>query len=193
MLSAMKLANQITLGRIVLIPVFAWLCISYGRGLAAGNPVEWQRWAAIGVFVLAAVSDGLDGYIARHWNQRSRIGAALDPVADKALLITAILVLTFGDWKQGFPVWFPALVIGRDVVILVGCGVLYLLNRGLEVKPSWTGKTATAAQMVAITWIMLGLPHYLVSVNLAGILTALSGIDYLARGLLGLRKIDQID
>jgi cardiolipin synthase (CMP-forming) len=174
MLPAMTLANQITLGRILLIPVFWWLSISYGRGFEAGNPLEWQRWMAIAVFVLAALSDGLD----------------LDPVADKALLITAILVLSFGGWEKSFPLWFPALVIGRDFVILGGCGVLYLFKGGLDVKPSWTGKAATAALMVAITWTMLGLPHYLVSVHLAGILSVLSGIDYLARGLLSLRHHD---
>ena len=191
MLPAMTLANQITLGRILLIPVFWWLSISYGRGFEAGNPLEWQRWMAIAVFVLAALSDGLDGYIARHRNQRSRFGSVLDPVADKALLITAILVLSFGGWEKSFPLWFPALVIGRDVVILGGCGVLYLFKGGLDVKPSWTGKAATATLMVAITWTMLGLPQYLVSVHLAGIVSVVCGMDYLDQGQLRLRENDK--
>ncbi len=186
----MTLANQITIGRILLIPVFVLFCVYYGQGVERGNPQEWQRLAAIGVFVLAALSDGLDGYFARHRNQRSRLGAVLDPIADKGLLLTAILTLSFGSWNHAFPLWFPVLVIARDAVILTGCGVLYLLNQRLDVKPSWTGKAATAAQMVAITWVMLQLPHYLVSVYLAGILTLLSGIDYLARGILSLRHHD---
>jgi CDP-diacylglycerol--glycerol-3-phosphate 3-phosphatidyltransferase len=178
----MTLANQLTIARILLIPVFVFLSISYGQSLDAGAPLEWQRVAAILVFLLAAATDGLDGYIARHWNQRSRLGSVLDPIADKGLLLTAILTLSFSNWNQAFPLWFPVLVIARDVVILAGCGVLYFLNGGLDVKPSWTGKAATAAQMVAIAWMMLQLPHYLASVYLAGILTFISGVDYLIQG-----------
>lgn len=178
----MTLANQLTIARILLIPVFVFLSISYGQSLDAGTPLEWQRVAAILVFILAAATDGLDGYIARHWNQRSRLGAVLDPIADKGLLLTAIVTLSLSNWNQAFPLWFPVLVIARDAVILAGCGVLYFLNGGLDVKPTWTGKAATAAQMVAIAWMMLQLPHYLASVYLAGILTLISGVDYLIQG-----------
>ena len=178
----MTLANQLTIARILLIPVFVFLCISHGRSLDSGASLEWQRGAAILVFILAAATDGLDGYIARHWNQRSRLGAVLDPIADKGLLLTAIVTLSFSDWNHAFPLWFPVLVIARDVVILAGCGILYFLNGGLDVKPSWTGKAATAGQMVAIAWMMLQLPHYLASVYLAGILTLVSGVEYLIQG-----------
>jgi CDP-diacylglycerol--glycerol-3-phosphate 3-phosphatidyltransferase len=178
----MTLANQLTVLRILLIPVFVFFSISYGQSLDEGTPIEWQRMAAILVFIAAAATDGLDGYIARHWNQRSHLGAVLDPIADKGLLLTAIVTLSFSNWNQSFPLWFPVLVIARDIVILAGCGVLYFLNQGLEVKPSWVGKGATAAQMVAIAWMMLQLPHYLASVYVAGILTFISGVDYLIRG-----------
>lgn len=184
---SMTLANQLTVLRILLIPVFVFFSISYGQSLDAGRPLEWQRVAAILVFIFAAVTDGLDGYIARHWNQRSRLGAVLDPIADKGLLLTAIVTLSFGNWNQAFPLWFPVLVIARDAVILAGCGVLYFLNQGLDVKPTWTGKAATAAQMVAIAWMMLQLPHYLASVYVAGILTLVSGVDYLIQGSLQAR------
>lgn len=187
----MTLANRITIGRILLIPVFVLFCVYYGHGVKTGNPQEWQRLTAIGIFIVAALSDGLDGYFARRRNQRTRLGAVLDPIADKGLLLTAIVTLSFGSWTHSFPLWFPVLVIARDAVILTGCGVMYLMHHALEVKPTWTGKAATAAQMVAIAWVMLQFPHYLVSVYLAGILTLLSGIDYLARGLLGLRHLDQ--
>jgi CDP-diacylglycerol--glycerol-3-phosphate 3-phosphatidyltransferase len=128
-------ANQLTILRILLIPVFVFFSISYGQSREAGLPLEWQRMAAIFAFIVAAVTDGLDGYIARHWNQRSRLGAVLDPIADKGLLLTAIVTLSFSNWNQAFPLWFPVLVIARDVVILAGCGVLYFLNGGLDVKP----------------------------------------------------------
>jgi len=99
----MTLANQLTITRILLIPVFVFLSISYGQSLDAGAPLEWQRVAAILVFILAAATDGLDGYIARHWNQRSRLGSVLDPIADKGLLLTAIVTLSFSNWNLAFP------------------------------------------------------------------------------------------
>jgi cardiolipin synthase len=183
----MTFANQLTIVRILLIPVFVLLSIYYGKGVENGTPQEWQRLAAIAVFILAAVTDGLDGYVARHWNQRSKLGAILDPIADKGLLITAIITLSLSNWNHAFPLWFPVVVIARDAVILIGCGIVYFLDEKLEVKPSWLGKGATATQMVAIAWIMLQLPHYLVSVYLAGIITLLSGVDYIARGVSQLR------
>ena len=170
-----------------MIPVFVLFCVYYGESVAREHPEEWQRLAAIAAFILAAITDGLDGCIARHWNQRSRLGAILDPIADKGLLLTAIITLSWSQWNHAFPLWFPVLVIARDAVILAGCGVLYLLNQNLEVKPSWTGKTATAFQMLAIAWLMLQIPHYLVTVYVAGFFTLVSGIDYLFRGLGQLR------
>jgi CDP-diacylglycerol--glycerol-3-phosphate 3-phosphatidyltransferase len=89
----MTFATQLTVFRILMIPVFVLFCVYYGESVARGQPQEWQRLAAIAVFILAAITDGLDGYIARHWNQRSRLGAILDPIADKGLLLTAIITL----------------------------------------------------------------------------------------------------
>lgn len=183
----MTFATQLTVFRILMIPVFVLFSVYYGESISRGEPQEWQRLAAIVVFILAAITDGLDGYIARHWNQRSRLGAVLDPIADKGLLLTAIITLSLSNWNHAFPLWFPVLVIARDAVILAGCGVLYLLDHHLEVKPSWTGKTATAFQMLAIAWLMLQIPFHLVTVYVAGLFTLVSGIDYLYRGLDQLR------
>jgi len=183
----MTFATQLTVFRILMIPVFVLFCVYYGESVSQSRPEEWLRLTAIGVFILASITDGLDGYIARHWNQRSRLGAVLDPIADKGLLLTAIITLSLSNWNQAFPLWFPIIVIARDAVILSGCGVLYLLDQHLEVKPSWTGKTATALQMLAIAWLMLQIPFYLVTVYVAGLFTLVSGIDYLYRGLDQLR------
>jgi len=183
----MTFATQLTVFRILMIPVFVLFCVYYGESVSLGRPEEWLRLTAIGVFILASITDALDGYIARHWNQRSRLGAVLDPIADKGLLLTAIITLSLSNWNQAFPLWFPIIVIARDAVILSGCGVLYLLDQHLEVKPSWTGKTATALQMLAIAWLMLQIPFYLVTVYVAGLFTLVSGIDYLYRGLGQLR------
>ena len=122
----MTTANKITVVRILMIPVFVTLAIYYGESIQEGNPQEWQRFAAIAVFLLAAVSDGLDGYVARRYNQRSSLGMILDPIADKGLLLSGIITLSISNWSQvdphygKFPAWFPVLVITRDVVILVG-------------------------------------------------------------------------
>ena len=82
----MTTANKITVVRILMIPVFVTLAIYYGQSIQEGDPQDWQRFAAIAVFLLAAVSDGLDGYVARRYNQRSSLGMILDPIADKGLL-----------------------------------------------------------------------------------------------------------
>ena len=170
-----------------MIPVFVLFCVYYGESVSLGHPQEWLRLTAIGVFILASITDGLDGYIARHWNQKSRLGAVLDPIADKGLLLTAIITLSLSNWNLAFPLWFPVIVITCDAVILSGCAVLYFLNQHLEVKPSWIGKSATALQMLAIPWLMLQIPFHLVTVYVAGLFTLVSGIDYLYRGLDQLR------
>jgi len=187
----MTLANKITITRILLIPVFVLFCIYYGRGVETGNAQEWQRWAAIITFIVASASDGLDGWVARHWGQRSRLGAILDPIADKGLLITAIITLSLSNWTYEFPLWFPVLVIARDAIILLGCGVLFHLDDKLDVQVSHTGKLATAAQMVTISWVMLQLPYHLVSVYVAGFFTLASGAVYVSRGIHHLRHHDQ--
>jgi CDP-diacylglycerol--glycerol-3-phosphate 3-phosphatidyltransferase len=187
----MTLANNITLTRILMIPVFVLFCVYYGRGIETGEAEQWQRWAAIITFILAAASDGVDGWVARRYGQRSKLGAILDPIADKGLLLTAIITLSFSKWTYAFPVWFPVLVIARDAVILVGFAVLFLLDQKLEVRVSFTGKLATAAQMVAIAWMMLQLPHYLVSVYVAGFFTLASGAVYVSRGIAQLRRHEQ--
>jgi cardiolipin synthase len=188
----MTTANKITVVRILMIPVFVTLAIYYGQGVQEGNPVEWQRFAAVAVFLLAAVSDGLDGYVARRYNQRSTLGVYLDPIADKGLLLSGIITLSIANWNDvdpaygKFPLWFPILVITRDAVILVGAVVLHLLiGDKMRVKPHWTGKVATVCQMVAIGWVMLQF-HFiplLTVVIVAGVFTFVSGMAYVTDGV----------
>ena len=187
----MTTANKITVVRILMIPAFVTMAIYYGESIQAGARAEWMRFAAIAIFLIAAVSDGLDGYIARHYKQRSALGAILDPIADKGLLLSAIITLSISNWSEidpeygRFPAWFPVLVITRDAVILVGAGVLHLLNGKVHVKPSWTGKVATVLQMAAIAWVMLQLRFLplLYVVIAAGIFTFISGIIYVSDGI----------
>src|SRR2546423_8879600 len=140
----MTTANKITVVRILLIPVFVTFAIYYGESVQRHEPLEWLRFAAIVVFLLAAVSDGLDGYVARRYNQRSTLGVILDPIADKGLLLSGIITLSISNWSEvdpnygKFPAWFPVLVITRDVVILVGAAVLQVLVGHVRVKPHMT-------------------------------------------------------
>ena len=150
----MTTANKITLTRIGLIPVFVLLAIYYGVSFSAGHPKEWLRWAAVSAFGLAALSDGLDGYIARRYNQRTELGVLLDPVADKGLLLAGILTLSFSGWSYELPVWFAIVVIARDLIVGIGALILVMLHGRTAVRPSWTGKTATALQMLTIVAVM---------------------------------------
>jgi cardiolipin synthase len=187
----MTTANKITIVRIAMIPAFVLMAIYYGQSIQRGAPLEWQRFTAIIIFLVAAASDGLDGYVARRYNQRSALGAILDPIADKGLLLSAIITLSISNWSEidpeygRFPAWFPVLVITRDAVILVGSAVLHVLVGKVRVKPSWTGKVATVLQMCAIGWVMLQLRFLplLFVVILAGIFTLISGIIYVMDGV----------
>ncbi len=187
----MTTANKITVIRILMIPVFVTLAIYYGQSVQKGDPVVWERFAAIFVFLLAAVSDGLDGYVARRYNQRSSLGVILDPIADKGLLLSGVITLSISNWSDvdpeygKFPIWFPVLVITRDVVILVGAVVLHLLNGKVTVRPRWTGKVATVCQMLAIGWVMLQfrfIPLFIV-VIVAAVFTFVSGVAYVMDGV----------
>jgi cardiolipin synthase len=187
----MTTANKITIVRILMIPAFVTMAIYYGQSVQRGAPLEWQRFAAIAIFILAAVSDGLDGFVARRYNQRSTLGVYLDPIADKGLLLSGIITLSISNWSEAdpdygkFPAWFPVLVISRDAILLVGAAVLYLLIGKLRVKPKWTGNVATVLQMVAIGWVMLQLRvlPLLYVVFAAGFFTAVSGIVYVTDGV----------
>ena len=182
------LASRITLLRLLLVPVFAVLAIYYGISIEENHPEEWLRWSALITFVVAAASDGLDGFIARRFNQRSHFGAIIDPIADKALLLTAIITLSLVNWGPedwSIPLWFAALVIVRDCTILGGIALLHFLHHPVRIEPRWTGKVCTFTQMVAIGWVMLKVvpfsPIYPVSV--AALFTIWSGVDYVREGL----------
>ncbi len=187
----MTTANKITIVRILMIPAFVTMAIYYGQSVHRAEPLEWQRFAAIIIFLVAAASDGLDGYVARRYNQRSTLGVILDPIADKGLLLSGIITLSISNWSKidpeygKFPAWFPVLVITRDAVILVGSVVLHLLNGRVQVRPSWTGKVATVLQMAAIAWVMLQLRFFplVYVVAAAGFFTLVSGIIYVMDGV----------
>ena len=181
----MTTANKITIVRLLLIPVFVLLGVYYGASVGDHTPDERLRYAAILVFVAASVSDGVDGYIARHYNQRSKLGAILDPIADKGLLLAGLLTLTFTDWGYRFPLWFPVLVIARDVVVVAGSLGLHYVNGEVHVRPRWSGKIATVFQMIAIAWVMFQFTFISpqIPVILAGVFTLVSWGGYMLDGI----------
>lgn len=134
----MTFATSITVVRIVLVPVFAVLVVAYGVTIAADAPNETYRWLAIACFVIASASDGLDGWIARKFNQTSELGAFLDPIADKFLMLTAVISLASVDWGDDgwrLPVWFAVTVFLRDAMIIIGIGWLYTRQRKVPITP----------------------------------------------------------
>jgi cardiolipin synthase len=140
----LTLANQLTIVRIVLIPAFVLLII-YGR-----------LGAALAVFVVAGITDALDGLIARLAGQRTSLGAWLDPMADKLLLVTTFVVLTLPGLPltNHLPMWLTVIVISRDVVIVTIVAVVNLAVGPRTFKPSFLGKSATAAFIVTSVVVM---------------------------------------
>jgi cardiolipin synthase (CMP-forming) len=191
----MTFATKITVVRICLVPVFAVLAIMYGISVESGFIQEKYRWAAIAVFATAAVTDGIDGWIARRFKQCSDLGAFLDPIADKALIFSAVFILTVLDWGPngwGLPVWFCALVVLRDCMILGGIRILYSAKKQVAIRPHWSGKACTFSLFVVLGWVMLRIvdlpPAY--PCLLASLFVIISMVEYFRQGVHILRDGD---
>jgi cardiolipin synthase (CMP-forming) len=182
----MTTANKITILRILLIPFFVVELIYYVR---TGN--EIHRLLAILSFAIAAILDGVDGYIAKHYNQISELGKILDPLADKLLLVSGIVALSFnhGNFLGQIPLWLTGTIIGRDFLILTGMVVIQLTVGKVVVRPHFIGKCATVLQMSVVIWILLKWDFgrgvlWLKYLTLgAAICTGVSGLLYVLDGI----------
>ncbi len=187
----MTTANKITILRILLIPVFVVETIYYVR-----TGIEVHRLAGLLAFTATAILDGVDGYVARHYNQMSELGTILDPLADKLLLVSAIVILSIDNAPRlgQVPLWLTGVIIGRDLLLAIGAVVVRLVVGRITVRPHLTGKVATVFQMVMVIWILLRWdvtfqPVYLKTWILgAGLMTAASGWFYLWDGMQQLGK-----
>src|SRR5512137_102335 len=127
----MTTANKITISRILLIPFFVVAVLYYGQ---EGKPVYWLL--AVIFFATAAICDGVDGYIARRYNQRSELGAILDPLADKLLLVSAVVLLSLHSqsYLEPLPIWLTATILSRDLLVLLGMAVIHFVCGKVHVK-----------------------------------------------------------
>ncbi|MBW1998352.1 MAG: CDP-alcohol phosphatidyltransferase family protein [Deltaproteobacteria bacterium] len=166
----MTIANLITSIRIILAPIFIIYLIND------------QFLSALIVFLLCAISDGLDGMTARLFKQQSKLGTFLDPLADKMLLVATFIVLFA---RNHIPNWLTVVVIARDILILSGVVVLFLNGLEFNVRPSILGKIATCLQFATVISILskeyLGLPveFLLMMFYVTGFFTITSGLHYM--------------
>lgn len=178
----MTTANKITILRILLVPFFIVQMLYYvNRG------DELFRFLAICSFAIAAISDGVDGYIARRYNQRSELGAILDPLADKLLLVSGIVLLSLDNapYFEQLPLWLGATIISRDVILLIGMIVIQMTCGKVTVVPRITGKIATVLQIVTVSWGLLKWDPVWQSVWTLGaaVFTGVSGLLYVWDGM----------
>jgi len=178
----LNLPNFLTLLRILTIPVFLEF-LSYHF-----------YWEALVVFGIGGVTDFLDGFVARWMHQQTALGAYLDPVADKLLVITSFIMLgSIG----GIPMWLAIVVVVRDILIVVGYAIIYfLIEERLQVKPTLVGKWSTTLQLLtlAVALVMLHdrslLPALVLDifVDTTAVVTVVSGCQYLYKGLVWLQS-----
>lgn len=173
----MNIPNTITISRIVLIPVF--IAVFY-------LPYEWAPALATFVFWFAAITDWFDGYLARKLNQQSSLGAFIDPLADKLMVITALLLLLSKNPENNWLLFSTLIIIWREILISSLREWMSSIGKGDVVAVSFAGKAKTMAQMVAILFLiyekdLFGLPTYTIGLGLlvlAAILTIFSMVVY---------------
>ena len=178
----LNLPNFLTLIRIVAIPFFLVLLASH------------LYFDALLVFILGGVTDALDGFLARRMNQKTSLGAILDPIADKLLLMSSFIML---GMMGGLPLWLVVLVVSRDAVILIGyVTISFFAGVAPEVQPTLSGKLSTAFQLltVGVVLAMLADSRLLepwmddALIYITAAVTVISGVQYLYRGLLWLQN-----
>lgn len=168
--------NLLSLSRMAVVPLFV-------IALVDGRP-----YRALMLFAVAGITDLLDGFIARFFNQQSALGRYLDPAADKLLLVVSYIVLAYpGIVRGGIPIWVTTLVITRDVIIVVVALVLYLAHGISRFEPTWISKVNTAVQVSGVVIVLLYAVSErfemaaLVAVHVVAVLTLASGLDYVYR------------
>jgi len=175
-------ANKITIARILLVPLFVVQVLYYTQ---TGNEV--YRLLALLCLAVASISDAIDGYLARHYNQHSELGRVLDPLADKMLLVAGVVLLSMKNepYLERIPMWLTATIVSRDIILIVGMVIIHYICGKVRVRPVILGKVATVLQMSCVLWVLLQWSEsFLFYLALAAALcTGASGIWYVLDGV----------
>ena len=171
----MTIANLITLLRIVLVPAIVWSALSNLMLLA------------FVLFLLAGLSDAVDGTVARYFDQQTELGTILDPIVDKLMLVCVFISLAY---LGSIPLWLVILIVSRDLLIIFGVLLAFLLSLPVTIRPIWVSKANTAIQITLAAWVLFSLafdihwPEAKVSLEwITGALTALSAGAYMVQGI----------
>ncbi|NLI38103.1 MAG: CDP-diacylglycerol--glycerol-3-phosphate 3-phosphatidyltransferase [Clostridiaceae bacterium] len=188
----MNLPNKLTLSRILATPVFLFFLVPGWFGQFLGLD-QWGRYAAAAIFVLASITDLLDGMIARKQNSVSELGKFLDPIADKLLVTTALVAMVMTD---NLSVWAVVIIISREFIV-TGIRVV-AAGQGIVIAAGKLGKIKTIFQIIAIVAILIHdfpvslilpwLPVGDICMAIAVVLTVVSGIDYVAKNAYIIKK-----
>ena len=138
----LNVANFLTISRVIAVPFFI-VSLAYNH-----------NGAALTIFVACGLTDGLDGFIARTYHQRTKIGAFLDPLADKLLLTSSFVTLALVDLPNTIPFWLIVTVISRDIIISIGIAVLFMLGTNVTISPTKIGKLTTFLQITLIILVL---------------------------------------
>src|SRR5713101_6550851 len=150
----MNLPNSLTIARIVFVPLLVAVLVAENVSVRIFGTTLTNEWLALAIFLVAAVTDLLDGYLARRWGQVTTIGTLLDPIADKLLISAALISLV---QVHAVPGWMVILIVGREFAI---SGLRSIAAaEGYTIKGSDLGKTKMVAQVTAISFLLVGLHH----------------------------------
>ncbi|MDD4941507.1 MAG: CDP-alcohol phosphatidyltransferase family protein [Candidatus Omnitrophica bacterium] len=175
----MNFANKISTFRIVSVPFFVACLVYYSQDPASR---EYLRFVALGIFGLGVISDAVDGYIARRAKQQSKAGLILDPLGDKLLLMSAFICLYLAPLPVRFPLPVILVVISRDILILLGAVVIFIVKQEINIVPTRWGKLTTTFQMASVILVLIQWEYAFVCWWTAVFFTAISGTDYVMRG-----------
>jgi CDP-diacylglycerol---glycerol-3-phosphate 3-phosphatidyltransferase len=150
----MNVPNSLTIARIFIVPVLVAALVQENVAIHVGGVVITNEWLALGIFLVAAGTDLLDGFLARRWGQITTIGTLLDPIADKLLISAALISLV---QVHATPAWMVVMIIGREFAVSGLRGIAAV--EGYTIKASELGKTKMIAQVVAISFLLLSIRH----------------------------------
>ncbi len=170
----LNLPNILASFRILLAPLMFWLLVNRDQAIFEGIHVSWIDYMTALVFVIASVTDFFDGFIARNWNQMTKLGAVLDPLADKLLTLAAFLGLMYIDRANP---WAILIILSREFFI-TGVRVV-AAGEGKSVASTFAGKSKTVAQMFAIGFLLMNWPYGDLLLWIAVVLTLYSGYEYI--------------